>query len=230
MCRQGSTPLQLAHDYSVSRLVAANLQTWRGIRGLSAQALADRCAELGYPHLDRTLIAKIESKAKRRRVLVDELAVFARALGVPAEDRLSPRNPDSRHLDPEASRTPEVVEGQREHGAAVRAIVADLDPAARWIVDGRKWLWRRGTDLEAQRLVAEFRRQHEMQRLVTEVHDSSAARETVTELAQHIYAPFTDQTADQSAEERTDHHGTRTETRQEPLGGPATPTKRAAND
>ena len=76
--------------------------------------------------------------------------------------------------------------------------MADLDPAARWIVDGRKWLWRRGTDREAQRLVAEFRRQHEMQRLVTEIHDRlSGVGETVTELAQHIYAPFTEQASEQ---------------------------------
>ena len=52
-----------------------------GPRGITAQALADRCAELGHP-LDRTVIAKLE-KGLRQSLTVADLFVLARALDVP---------------------------------------------------------------------------------------------------------------------------------------------------
>lgn len=48
---------------------------------MTAQALADRCAELGLP-LDRAVIAKLE-KGLRQSLTVAELLVLAKALGVP---------------------------------------------------------------------------------------------------------------------------------------------------
>lgn len=48
---------------------------------MTAQALADRCAALGYP-LDRTVIAKLE-KGLRQTVTVADLLVLAKALEVP---------------------------------------------------------------------------------------------------------------------------------------------------
>lgn len=50
-------------------------------RRLSAQALADRCAELGHP-LDRSVIAKLE-KGIRQTVSVADLLVLAKALELP---------------------------------------------------------------------------------------------------------------------------------------------------
>jgi transcriptional regulator with XRE-family HTH domain len=53
----------------------------RAARGWSAQQLADRCAELGMPDLDRSAVANIENE-RRQRIGVDELFVLALALGV----------------------------------------------------------------------------------------------------------------------------------------------------
>ena len=48
---------------------------------LSAAGLAERCAALGMPELNRDVIANIES-GRRRSVTVDEVFVLAAALGV----------------------------------------------------------------------------------------------------------------------------------------------------
>ena len=53
----------------------------RDKRGMTAQALAERCAELGLP-MDRAVIAKLE-KGRRQTITVGELLVFARALRIP---------------------------------------------------------------------------------------------------------------------------------------------------
>jgi len=53
----------------------------RKARGMSAQDLADRCSELGYP-IPRSTIANMETRA-RKTVPVQEIAVLAAALGVP---------------------------------------------------------------------------------------------------------------------------------------------------
>ncbi|SNT59080.1 hypothetical protein SAMN05443665_105150 [Actinomadura meyerae] len=49
---------------------------------MSAQALADRCAELGMPDLKRQAITNLEN-GRRGMVTVEELLVLARALDVP---------------------------------------------------------------------------------------------------------------------------------------------------
>lgn len=61
---------------------------YRKERGLSAQQLADRCAQLGGS-LPRGVIAKLESRS-RGSVTVDELLVLAEALGVPVVRLLAP--------------------------------------------------------------------------------------------------------------------------------------------
>ncbi|MEU5195221.1 helix-turn-helix transcriptional regulator [Streptomyces scabiei] len=57
-------------------------------RKMTAQALADRCAQLGHP-LDRSVIAKLE-KGIRQTITVAELLVLAEALGVPPIELLFP--------------------------------------------------------------------------------------------------------------------------------------------
>jgi transcriptional regulator with XRE-family HTH domain len=53
----------------------------RARRGLSAQKLADRCAEYGMPELNRSVITNLEND-RRQAVTVDELLTLALALGV----------------------------------------------------------------------------------------------------------------------------------------------------
>lgn len=68
----------------VGRQVAhyrAQVQDPKGKRGITAQALAERCNQLGLP-LDRAVIAKLE-KGMRQTITVGELLILARALGVP---------------------------------------------------------------------------------------------------------------------------------------------------
>jgi transcriptional regulator with XRE-family HTH domain len=55
---------------------------------MTAQALADRCGELGHP-LDRSVIAKLE-KGIRQTVTVADLLVLARALDLPPVALLFP--------------------------------------------------------------------------------------------------------------------------------------------
>ncbi|MFJ2964259.1 helix-turn-helix domain-containing protein [Streptomyces collinus] len=71
----------------VGRLVA-NAREGFGGRRMTAQALANRTAELGHP-LDRSVIAKLE-KGFRQTVTVADLLVLARALDVPPVTLLFP--------------------------------------------------------------------------------------------------------------------------------------------
>lgn len=61
--------------------VAAEVRRHRQAQGLSAQQLADRCAELGMP-IQRSVIANMES-GRRTTVTVAEVLVLAAALQVP---------------------------------------------------------------------------------------------------------------------------------------------------
>jgi transcriptional regulator with XRE-family HTH domain len=63
------------------RVLARQLKYWRDERKLSAQALANRLAELGAPGLNRRVIAKIENS--ERGVSLDEWLQLAHALAVP---------------------------------------------------------------------------------------------------------------------------------------------------
>ena len=63
----------------VSAEVIAKLRTLRKIQKVSAQMLADRMTELGYP-IQRTVIANLEN-GRRSEVSIDHVVVAARALG-----------------------------------------------------------------------------------------------------------------------------------------------------
>ena len=64
-----------------TRTVAARVQELRRKRGWSAEALAEECADLGMPALNRSVIANIES-GRRTYVSVEELLTLAYALDV----------------------------------------------------------------------------------------------------------------------------------------------------
>ncbi|GII89707.1 hypothetical protein Ssi03_76970 [Sphaerisporangium siamense] len=65
----------------IARDVGERVQQARRRQRMSAQALADRCAELGLP-MDRSVIAKLE-RGLRQGVSLAEVLVMARALEVP---------------------------------------------------------------------------------------------------------------------------------------------------
>lgn len=64
-----------------SARIGRNIAKVRKERGLSAQALANRCSELGHS-IPRSTLANIES-GRNRSMPVQEIAVIAQALGVP---------------------------------------------------------------------------------------------------------------------------------------------------
>jgi transcriptional regulator with XRE-family HTH domain len=91
----------------------------RDKQGISQRMLAERCTALGMPQLNKSVIANLEF-GRRDHVSVDELYVFARALGVAPIHLLVPVD------DREVSVTPEETRSSRE----VREWVAgqhDLD-------------------------------------------------------------------------------------------------------
>ncbi len=109
--------------------LARRVREVRTARGWSAQELAQRCAALGMPALDRSTIANIES-GRRQRVGVDELLVLALALGVAPVHLLVPLTEQWYAATPDrvtgTSRVREWVRGNYPmHGADVN------DPAAR---------------------------------------------------------------------------------------------------
>jgi len=64
----------------LARVIAGEVRHYRQQQGLSAQQLADRCAELGQP-IQRSVLANLES-GRRPTVTVAELLVLAAALSV----------------------------------------------------------------------------------------------------------------------------------------------------
>ncbi|WP_432982138.1 helix-turn-helix domain-containing protein [Dactylosporangium sp. CA-233914] len=67
--------------HHVTTTIADQIKFWRTDRGLSAQQLSDRSAELGY-RVPRNIIANIES-GRRSAVMVHELLILAMALNIP---------------------------------------------------------------------------------------------------------------------------------------------------
>ncbi|MFF1411954.1 helix-turn-helix domain-containing protein [Streptomyces sp. NPDC058289] len=65
----------------LARTMAAEVRRFRQVRGMSAQQLADRCAELGMP-IARSVLANFES-GRRPTLSVAELLIIAQALRVP---------------------------------------------------------------------------------------------------------------------------------------------------
>lgn len=66
----------------------ARLRVLRKHHNLSAVQLAERCAELGAPKIDRNVIQKIETRT--RGVGLDEAMVISAALGVSIGQMVSP--------------------------------------------------------------------------------------------------------------------------------------------
>ncbi len=77
-----------------TQAVAERVRELRDKRRLSAQALADRCEQLGWPTLDRTVIANLEN-GRRRSITIDELMVLALALDVALVHLLVPFDDDA---------------------------------------------------------------------------------------------------------------------------------------
>jgi transcriptional regulator with XRE-family HTH domain len=65
----------------MSRTIAGEVRRHRRARGMSAQNLADRCAELGITSLPRSVIANLEN-GRRGNVTFAEVLVLAAALNV----------------------------------------------------------------------------------------------------------------------------------------------------
>lgn len=74
---------------ALSDVVAARVRSIRRSRGWSVQHLADRCAELGAPELTSRALYVLEGP-RRRKVTVDEAAIFARVFGVDITTLLTP--------------------------------------------------------------------------------------------------------------------------------------------
>ncbi|GAA4098815.1 helix-turn-helix transcriptional regulator [Actinomadura miaoliensis] len=65
-----------------TEVISRRVRELRDRRGMSAQALADRCAKLGMPALKRQAITNLEN-GRRGMVTIEELLVLAQALDVP---------------------------------------------------------------------------------------------------------------------------------------------------
>jgi transcriptional regulator with XRE-family HTH domain len=63
-------------------MVGRRLRDVRARRGLSAQDVADLCAEVGVPELNRSVIANLEN-GRRASVSIEEVLVLAYVLRVP---------------------------------------------------------------------------------------------------------------------------------------------------
>ena len=78
--------------------VARRIKELRLRRGWSAEALAQRCRDLGMPELNRSVIANIES-GRRKYVTVDEAFAVAYALEVALVHLLVPTDLDASEVD-----------------------------------------------------------------------------------------------------------------------------------
>jgi 8-oxo-dGTP diphosphatase len=91
-------------EEQLTRVIACEIRRYRDAAGMSAQQLADRCAELGAP-MHRSVIANLEN-GRRPSVSVAELLVLARALDVPPLRFLVPLENDTVELLPGEYRDP----------------------------------------------------------------------------------------------------------------------------
>ncbi len=79
-----------------TQVVAQRVRELRTRHGWSAQALADRCADAGMPHLVRDVLANLEA-GRRESVTIDEVMVLAYVLDVAPVDLIVPPNTDVEH-------------------------------------------------------------------------------------------------------------------------------------
>jgi transcriptional regulator with XRE-family HTH domain len=77
-----------------SQHVARRVRELRTRHGLSARELAERLDDLGFPQIDRSVIANLEN-GRRKSVSVDELLAFAAALKVAPVHLLVPVDNDT---------------------------------------------------------------------------------------------------------------------------------------
>jgi transcriptional regulator with XRE-family HTH domain len=82
-----------------TQVVAERVKQLRNDQGLSAQRLADRCAEAGAVWLDRSVIANLES-GRRQSVSIDEVLVLALVLNVAPVHLFVPVTPQAMHVSP----------------------------------------------------------------------------------------------------------------------------------
>jgi len=79
-----------------TQVVAQRVRELRTRHGWSAQALADRCADAGMPHLVRDVLANLEA-GRRETVTIDEVMVLAYVLDVAPVDLFVPPSTDVEH-------------------------------------------------------------------------------------------------------------------------------------
>ena len=84
---------QSSWELRLTGMIAAQVRRWRDKRGLSAQRLADRTAEIGVP-IPRAVLANLES-GRRDAVSVAELFILAKALNAAPVDLLFPVEADA---------------------------------------------------------------------------------------------------------------------------------------
>lgn len=114
---------QAAGQDPVARIVARRLPVLRERHGWSAQQLADRCAEAGWPELNRAIIANIES-GRRRSISIDEVLLLAMVLDVTPVHLMDP--------EPESAGLPvgnQIIEPDfARPWLAGQALLSDQDP------------------------------------------------------------------------------------------------------
>lgn len=110
---------------SVSDVVAARVREVRQSRGITAPQLAEKCKDLGMPHLSAATISNIETGRRKdgkrtRTVTVDELMTLAVALGVAPVHLLVP---------PSRSTAPYMITpGRREMALSARTFICGMQP------------------------------------------------------------------------------------------------------
>ena len=79
-----------------SRVLGRQMAGIRSRRGLTAAQLAERCAGLGVPQIDRSLITKIENSV--RGVSLDESITLAAALNIALVHLIAPMDDDNQEV------------------------------------------------------------------------------------------------------------------------------------
>ena len=91
-------PTDIPKALTVSDIIAGEIRAIRRARDLTAQQLAERCAEVGFPDLTTQALSNIESGRRdgdgrrRRYITVEELLAIGCALNVAPLDLLVPQS------------------------------------------------------------------------------------------------------------------------------------------
>jgi transcriptional regulator with XRE-family HTH domain len=114
-----------------TQVISKQVRHYRDVRGVSAQWLSDRCADLGMP-LARAVISNLEN-GRREGVSVGEVFCIARALAVPPIDLLTGGDGDTEiapGLTVDRASAASWIAGMPDV-AALNAVTADLAQAQR---------------------------------------------------------------------------------------------------